>query len=89
MVGGNPGGGPPKGGTTSAAAQCQVTNLVIGNNATAVDAAGMEAERRGYSHAMISARQSEGQAEEVGRHLAAMARRMRDGAPACGRARIA
>ncbi len=59
---------------------CRVTNLVIGNNATAVDAAGREAERRGYSHAMISARQSEGQAEEVGRHLAAMARQMRDGA---------
>jgi glycerate 2-kinase len=57
---------------------CRVTNLVIGNNATAVDAAGMEAERRGYSHAMISARQSEGPAEEVGRHLAAMARQMRD-----------
>jgi hydroxypyruvate reductase len=50
---------------------------VIGNNATAVDAAGVEAERRGYSHAMISARHSEGQAEEVGRHLAAMARQMR------------
>src|SRR5208282_145142 len=49
-----------------------------GNNATAVDAAGMEAERRGYSHAMISARHSEGQAEEVGRHLATMARQMRD-----------
>ncbi len=57
---------------------CPVTNLVIGNNATAVDAAGMEAERRGYSHAMISARQSEGLAEDVGRHLAAMARQMRD-----------
>jgi glycerate 2-kinase len=57
---------------------CRVTNLVIGNNATAVDAAGMEAERRGYSHAMISARKPEGQAEEVGRHLAAMARQMRD-----------
>jgi hydroxypyruvate reductase len=57
---------------------CRVTNLIIGNNATAVDAAGMEAERRGYSHAMISARQSEGQAEDVGRHLAAMARQMRD-----------
>jgi hydroxypyruvate reductase len=55
----------------------RVTNLVIGNNATAVDAAGREAERRGYSHAMISARQSEGPAEEVGRHLAAMARQMR------------
>jgi glycerate 2-kinase len=57
---------------------CRVTNLVIGNNATAVDAAGIEAERRGYSHAMISTRQSEGPAEEVGRHLAMMARRMRE-----------
>ncbi len=51
---------------------------MIGNNATAVDAAGAEAERRGYSHAMICAGQSEGPAEEVGRHLAAMARHMRD-----------
>ena len=31
----------------------------------AKDAAGMEAERRGYSHAMISARHSEGLAEDV------------------------
>lgn len=57
---------------------CHVTNLIIGNNATAVDAAGTEAERRGYSHAMISAREPEGPAEDVGRHLAAMARQMRD-----------
>ncbi len=57
--------------------KCRVTNLVIGNNAMAVDAAGSEAERRGYSHAMISAREPEGQAEDVGRHLAAMARQMR------------
>jgi len=53
--------------------------LVIGNNATAVDAAGREAERLGYASAMASARQSEGPAEEVGRHLAEMALRMRDG----------
>jgi glycerate 2-kinase len=46
---------------------------VIGNNAVAVDAAGMEAERRGYNHAMTSARRSEGLAELVGRHLAEMA----------------
>ena len=52
---------------------CQVTNLVIGNNATAVDAAGSEAERLGYSHAMTSAPASEGPAEEVGRHLAGLA----------------
>ena len=71
---------PPNGGTTSARQpfNCQVTNLVIGNNATAVDAAGREAQRRGYSHTMASARQSEGMAEDVGRHLAAMARQMRD-----------
>lgn len=56
---------------------CKVTNLVIGNNAVAVDAAGLEAERRGYSHAMTSAIDFEGQAEDVGRHLAAMAQRMR------------
>jgi glycerate 2-kinase len=57
--------------------QCQITNLIIGNNALAVDAAGIQAERLGYSHAMISATQPEGPAEEVGRHLAAVARRMR------------
>jgi glycerate 2-kinase len=56
----------------------KVTNLIIGNNATAVDGAGIEAERLGYSHAMICATKSEGSAEEVGRHLAGMARAMRD-----------
>jgi hydroxypyruvate reductase len=56
---------------------CRVTNLVIGNNATAVDAAGCEALRLGYSHAMISASQSEGPAEPLGRHLAGMALKMR------------
>jgi glycerate 2-kinase len=55
-----------------------VTNLVLGNNATAVDGAGVEAERLGYSHAMISATNSEGPAEDVGRHLASMALEMRD-----------
>jgi len=53
--------------------------LVIGNNATAVDAAGREAERLGYAPALVSARQSKRPAEEVGRHLAEMAIRMRDG----------
>lgn len=56
---------------------CNVVNEVIGNLAVAVDAAGMEAERRGYSHAMLVARDMEGPAEEVGRHLAEMAVRMR------------
>jgi hydroxypyruvate reductase len=55
-----------------------VTNFVIGNNAMAVDAAGCEAERLGYSHAMIAATAPEGAAEDIGRHLAAMAVRMRD-----------
>ena len=58
---------------------CRVTNLVIGNNAMAVDAAGAEAERLGYSHAMQSATESEGFAEDVGRHLAKMAISMRAG----------
>lgn len=56
----------------------ETLNLVIGNNATAVDAAGMEAERLGYSHAMQSATASEGAAEAVGCHLADMARTMRN-----------
>ena len=60
------------------------THIVLGNNATAVDAAGGEAERLGYAHSMISATKPEGPAEEVGRHLAAMALRMRHGAaPDC------
>ena len=56
---------------------CRITNLIIGNIATAVDAAGREAERLGYSHAMTCARKSEGQAEQIGRHLAGMALKMR------------
>jgi hydroxypyruvate reductase len=57
---------------------------VIGNNALAVDAAGQEAVRRGYSPAMHAATKLEGAAEEIGRHLADMALRMRDHAgPDC------
>jgi hydroxypyruvate reductase len=56
---------------------CRATNLVIGNNAVAVDAAGIEAERLGYSHAMISSRTLEGPADDIGRHLAETALRMR------------
>ena len=59
-------------------ATCNVRHVVLANNATAVDAAGIEAERLGYSHAMLSAAQPEGAAENVGRHLAAMALRMRE-----------
>jgi glycerate-2-kinase len=54
-----------------------VTNIVIGNNAVAVDAAGAEAERLAYSHAMISSIAPEGEAEQVGRHLAEMSLGMR------------
>ncbi|MEQ8791892.1 MAG: DUF4147 domain-containing protein [Pirellulaceae bacterium] len=62
----------------------EVVNLVIGNNAVAVDAAGMEAERRGYSHAMTAATKFEGAAEDIGRHLAKMALQMQDHAgPDC------
>jgi glycerate 2-kinase len=63
---------PPDDGTPG------VTNIVIGNNATAVDAAGAEAERLGYSHAMTSATKLEGAVEDIGRHLADMALSMRD-----------
>jgi hydroxypyruvate reductase len=56
---------------------CRVYNAIIGSNATAVDAAGMEAERLGYHHAMVSATECEGLAEDVGRHLAEIARKMR------------
>jgi hydroxypyruvate reductase len=61
-----------------------VINEVIGNLAVAVDAAGMEAERRGYSHAMHVARELEGAAEDAGRHLAHMALQMRrESGPDC------
>jgi hydroxypyruvate reductase len=56
---------------------CRTVNVVLANNAAAVDAAGAEAERLGYSHAMISSKEPEGPAEQVGRHLADMALRMR------------
>lgn len=57
---------------------CKVTNRVIGNNATAVDAAGTRAEKLGYSHAMTSANTSEPQAEQVARELVRVARSMRE-----------
>ena len=59
-------------------------NLVIGNNAVAVDASGEKAESLGYRHALVCATHCEGPAEDVGRHLAAMALRMRSEAgPDC------
>ena len=56
---------------------CSVSNYIIGNNAVAVDAAGREAERRGYTPALTSAANSEGSADDVGRHLARDALLMR------------
>lgn len=56
----------------------RVSNHILGNNAVCVDAAGIEAEKRGYSHAMNAARTLEGSAESVGQHLATMAISMRD-----------
>ncbi len=58
-------------------AKCKVSNFIIGNNAMAVDAAGMEAERLGYAHAMTCAVKPEGPVEIIGRHLADMALAMR------------
>lgn len=52
------------------------TNLVIGNNAVAVDHAGIRAEQLGYNHVMQSARQCEGGAEQVGKHFADMTLQM-------------
>jgi glycerate 2-kinase len=57
---------------------CQVTNLVIGNNATAVDGAGIDAERLGYSYAMLAADDQEGRVQDVARWLVDMAVQMRD-----------
>jgi hydroxypyruvate reductase len=57
---------------------CETHNFIIGNNATAVDAAGIAAERLGYSHAMIAATMLEGAVEQIGRHLADMAITMRN-----------
>jgi hydroxypyruvate reductase len=62
---------------------CLVTNTVIGNNQTAVAAAGDEARRLGYGPAMVSAKTSEGAAEDVGRDLAEAAVRMLSEGPDC------
>ncbi len=56
---------------------CLATDHVIGNLATAVAAAGREAERRGYQTRTVAGQQLEGEAEQVGRQLAAEALAMR------------
>lgn len=58
------------------ASTCPFTTIVIGNNALAVDEAGLRAESLGYNHTMHSAASSEGSAEEVGRHLAELTWKM-------------
>jgi len=63
--------------TPAGQARGNVTNLVIGNIATAVTAAGREAQRRGYTTRTVALPQLEGEAEQVGRELAAEAIRMR------------
>lgn len=65
------------GANTNRPTTARVSNHIIGNLAVAVDAAGVEAERRGYSHAMTCATRPEGEAEQVGQKLAAMALQMR------------
>jgi glycerate-2-kinase len=51
---------------------CPSTVVMLGNNALAVDEAGIQAESLGYNHVMQSATQSEDAAEYIGRHLADM-----------------
>jgi hydroxypyruvate reductase len=65
--------------TLSSKTECAVRNVIIGNNAMAVDAAGVAAERLGYSAALVAATKLEGAVEEISRHLAQMAIKMRDG----------
>jgi glycerate-2-kinase len=48
---------------------CHVEHLILANNATAVDASGVEAVSRGYRYLMNCARQSEGDAESLGREF--------------------
>lgn len=52
------------------------SNIVLGNNAVAVDESGVCAESLGYNHVMKSATEPEGQAEQVGVDLADAAVRM-------------
>lgn len=50
----------------------RVTHQILGNNAVAVDEAGIKAESLGLNHIMQSATQSEGTAEDMGCRIAAM-----------------
>lgn len=69
---------PAEGALDQAAnSEARVTNLVIGNNASAVQAAGVEAARRGYATDCQAVQQLEGEAEHIGRQLAQTALRLR------------
>ncbi|TWU41665.1 putative hydroxypyruvate reductase [Novipirellula aureliae] len=57
---------------TPQAITTHATTIIIGNNAVAVDEAGIVAESLGYNHIMHSQTKSEGTAEDVGRHHADM-----------------
>ncbi|MBX7166245.1 MAG: DUF4147 domain-containing protein [Pirellulales bacterium] len=57
----------------------RVANHLIGNNARAVDAAGVEAVRRGYAYLLEAATTLEGEADDIGRALARRALVMRAG----------
>jgi len=59
--------------------EASVANVILGNNAVAVDAAGLRAEQLGYRHAMVAANKLEGEAEVVGRHHAKLALEMQRG----------
>jgi glycerate 2-kinase len=61
----------------AAEASCRVINSIIGNLATAVTAAGQEAERRGYRTRTVARQQLEGDAEPIGRLLVVEALAMR------------
>lgn len=49
--------------------ECQVEHFILANNATAIDAAGVEAVARGYQYLMNASRRSEGDATELGREM--------------------
>jgi glycerate 2-kinase len=57
---------------------CRVSNHIIGNNGTAVEAAGREAVRLGYETTTASAAKPEGSVEMIGRHLVDLAIVLRD-----------
>lgn len=64
--------------------KCCATNYIIGNNATAVEAAGRVAQSLGYTPKIQSAETSEGPAEQIGIKLADEAANMRTNAgPDC------